>query len=124
VRTAASKIGALDEIARHREDARQAGRRVALVTGRFDVMTDEVAAALEAARGKADVLIVALRRMRDPLVADDDRALLVAALRIVDHVLVVSDGELGVASTRLSPDTWAVSPEEPATRALLERLRR
>ena len=97
MRKARSKIGTLAEVKERVEAARSAGRTVALANGCFDVLHAGHVRYLAGARAEADVLVVgvngdaSVRRLKGPgrpLLPEDDRALVVAALACVDHVLV------------------------------------
>jgi bifunctional ADP-heptose synthase (sugar kinase/adenylyltransferase) len=124
MRTAASKIVTADDAVTQASAARSAGRRIALVSGRFELLHPGVVRTLADARTGADVLIVALLAHPTALVADAERAQLVAALRDVDHVAVVAPEDLPGFVERLGPDAHVSEGDAPETRALLERLRR
>jgi D-glycero-beta-D-manno-heptose 1-phosphate adenylyltransferase len=113
MRTASSKIGTLDEVRARVEQARAAGRTVALANGCFDVLHVGHVRYLEGARAEADVLVVGIngdgsvRRLKGParpVLPEHDRALLVAALRCVDHVLVFHEDDVGALLLALRPD--------------------
>jgi bifunctional ADP-heptose synthase (sugar kinase/adenylyltransferase) len=124
MRTAASKIETPEGVAVRVDRARAAGRHVALASGRFELLQPGLVRALADAKGAGDVLVVALLSDPAALVADAERALLVAALRAVDHVAVVAPGELPALLARLRPDAHVPEGDAAETRALLERLRR
>ena len=107
------KIGTLDEIRRRVADARAGGRTIAFANGCFDVLHVGHVRYLEGARGEADVLVVgvngdaSVRRLKGegrPVLPEADRALLVAALRVVDHVLVFVDDDVSRLLLALRPD--------------------
>ena len=113
MRTAASKIATLDEVARQVREARAAGRTVALANGCFDVLHAGHVRYLQGARAEADVLVVgvngdaSVRRLKGegrPVMPEGDRALLVAALGAVDHVVVFADDDAGALIRALRPD--------------------
>jgi len=113
VRTAASKIGTLEEVRARLLEARAAGRSVALANGCFDLLHVGHVRYLQGARGQADVLVVAVngdasvRRLKGegrPLMSAPDRALLVAALRSVDHVVVFEEDDVRALLLALRPD--------------------
>ena len=58
MRPAHSKIGTLEAVRERVEDARRAGRRVALANGCFDVLHAGHVRYLEGARAEADLLVV------------------------------------------------------------------
>jgi rfaE bifunctional protein nucleotidyltransferase chain/domain len=113
VRLAREKIGTLAEVKGRVEEARRAGRTVALANGCFDVLHVGHVRYLAAARAEADVLVVgvngdeSVRRLKGPgrpLLPADDRAVLVAALESVDHVVVFPEGDVGALLLALRPD--------------------
>jgi rfaE bifunctional protein nucleotidyltransferase chain/domain len=113
LRRAAAKIGALEEVAARVEEARRAGKTVALANGCFDVLHVGHVRYLEGARAEADVLVVgvnaddSVRRLKGegrPVQPAEDRALLVAALRSVDHVVVFAEDDVGSLLLALRPD--------------------
>ena len=158
-RTAASKVGALGEVAERVRAARAQGRTVALANGCFDVLHAGHVRYLHGARAEADVLVVGIngdasvRRLKGegrPVMPEGDRAILVAALRDVDHVVVFGEDDVSGLILALRPDvhckgtdyTTETVPERAVvrsyggrvaivgdakdhdTRKLLERLRR
>jgi len=113
VRRAEGKIGSLGEVAARVAEARGAGRTVALANGCFDVLHVGHVRYLEGARAEADVLVVgvnaddSVRRLKGagrPAQPAEDRALLVAALRAVDHVLVFEEDDVSRLILALRPD--------------------
>ena len=113
MRRAAEKIGTLDEVRRRVEDARASGRTIAFANGCFDVLHVGHVRYLEGARGEADVLVVgvngdaSVRRLKGegrPVLPEADRALLVAALRAVDHVVVFPDDDVSRLLLALRPE--------------------
>src|SRR6185369_2272218 len=84
-----------------------------LANGCFDVLHVGHVRYLAAARAEADVLVVgvngdaSVRRLKGPgrpLLPEDDRALVVAALACVDHVLVFPEDDVGALLLALEPD--------------------
>ena len=113
MRRAAEKIGTLDEVRRRVEAARADGRTIAFANGCFDVLHVGHVRYLEGARGEADVLVVgvngdaSVRRLKGegrPVLPEADRALLVAAVRAVDHVVVFPDDDVSRLLLALRPD--------------------
>lgn len=113
MRTARSKIGTLHEVRARVEAARSAGRTVALANGCFDVLHVGHVRYLQGARAEADVLVVgvnsdaSVRRLKGagrPVAPAEDRAVLVAALRCVDHVVVFDDDTVERLLLTLKPD--------------------
>jgi D-glycero-beta-D-manno-heptose 1-phosphate adenylyltransferase len=113
VRQARAKIGTLPEIEGRVREARSAGKTVALANGCFDVLHVGHVRYLAGARAEADVLVVgvngdaSVRRLKGPgrpLMPEDDRALMVAAQRSVDHVVVFAEDHVGALLLALRPD--------------------
>ena len=113
MRRAAEKIATLEEVRRRVEEARAAGRTVAFANGCFDVLHVGHVRYLEGARAEADVLVVgvngddSVRRLKGegrPVLPEGDRALLVAAIRAVDHVVVFADDDVSRLLLALRPD--------------------
>lgn len=113
MRTAPSKIATLAEVEARVEEARRAGKTVALANGCFDVLHVGHVRYLQGARREADVLVVGLngddsvRRLKGPgrpVLGEQDRALLVAAVRAVDHVVVFAEDDVKGLLLALRPD--------------------
>jgi D-glycero-beta-D-manno-heptose 1-phosphate adenylyltransferase len=113
LRTAASKVGSLEQVKAAVEAARAAGRTVALANGCFDVLHVGHVRYLQGARAEADLLVVGInsdesvRRLKGegrPVMPAEDRALVVAALRSVDHVVVFGEPDVGHLLRTLRPD--------------------
>lgn len=107
------KIASLTEIAGRVERERAAGRTVALANGVFDLIHVGHVRYLEAAAEMADVLVVAVNSDAStrankgdgrPVVPEDERAELVAALGCVDHVLIFDDRTVVPVIRALRPD--------------------
>jgi rfaE bifunctional protein nucleotidyltransferase chain/domain len=113
MRTAHSKVASLDDVRSRVEDARRRGLTVALANGCFDVLHVGHIRYLEGARREADVLVVGVNgdgsvaRLKGPgrpLMPSEDRAVLVAALRAVDHVVVFEEDDVTRLLLALRPD--------------------
>jgi rfaE bifunctional protein nucleotidyltransferase chain/domain len=113
VRPARSKLGSLDEVKARVAEARRAGRTIALANGCFDLLHVGHVRYLQGAKAEADVLVVGvngdasvarLKGAGRPVMPAEDRALLVAAQRAVDHVLVFEDDHVGRLLLELRPD--------------------
>jgi D-glycero-beta-D-manno-heptose 1-phosphate adenylyltransferase len=113
VRRAQDKIGSLAEVAARVEEARAAGRSIALANGCFDVLHVGHVRYLAGAKNEADLLVVgvngdaSVRRLKGegrPVLPEADRALLVAALRSVDHVVVFHEDDVTQLLLTLRPD--------------------
>jgi len=158
VREARSKIGTLEAVRERVEQARRAGRTIAFANGCFDVLHAGHVRYLEGARAEADLLVVgvngdaSVRRLKGegrPAVPEDERALLVAALKLVDLVVVFHEDDVKRLLLELRPDVHCKGtdytpetvperdvvrsyggrvaivgdPKRHDTRALLERIR-
>ena len=109
----AAKIRSLAEVRARVESARAAGRSIALANGVFDLIHVGHVRYLEAAAAMADVLVVAVNSDAStrankgpsrPIVPEDERAELVAALGCVDHVVLFEEkSPIGVIRA-LRPD--------------------
>ncbi|MEM9290125.1 MAG: adenylyltransferase/cytidyltransferase family protein [Acidobacteriota bacterium] len=99
---------------------RQAGRRVAFANGHFDLLHVGHLRYLQAARATADALIVAIndddsvRRLKGegrPLVPEDERAELLAALDPVTWVVIFDGDTPAPLLSRLKPDIHCKGPD-------------
>ena len=134
MRTARSKLVSREEARRRAGEARVQGRTVALANGCFDVLHVGHVRYLAGAKAEADVLVVgvngdaSVRRLKGegrPVMPAEDRALLVAALRSVDHVVVFAEDDVRDLIADLRPDvhckgtdyTPETVPERDAVRA-------
>jgi D-glycero-beta-D-manno-heptose 1-phosphate adenylyltransferase len=159
LRSAASKIAGLAEVRARLEAVRSRGATVALANGCFDLIHVGHVRYLEAARAEADALVVgvngdeSVRRLKGPgrpVLPEADRALLVAALRAVDHVVIFPEDDVSRLLLELRPDVHCKGtdytpetvperdvvlsyggriaivgdPKSHDTRALLDRIRR
>ena len=101
------------EIERIRTGYRQGGKKVVFTNGCFDVLHAGHIRYLEAARSLGDVLLVGLnsnasvQRLKGagrPLVDEEDRAVLLTALRCVDYVIRFDEDTPLKLITMLLPD--------------------
>ena len=103
-------------------------RPLLVATGRFDVLRTEAAQALTAARARtgAASLLVALRPLADALAPMEARAEMAAALRMVDYVFVVPNGDWPASVASLQPIEIVDLEEADAERIrqLIEHVRR
>ena len=113
MRPARSKLGTLEAVRRRVEQARAAGRTIALANGCFDILHVGHVRYLAGARAEADVLVVgvngdgSVRRLKGtgrPITPEQDRALMVAGLRSVDHVVVFQEDDVSRLLLALRPD--------------------
>ena len=127
------KVVSEDELCQQVAAARHAGRRIAFTNGCFDLLHPGHIRSLEQARSLGDGLVVAVnsdRSVREnkgpgrPLVAEDERAEVLASLAAVDWVVIFDDATPHRLIARVVPDIlvkgedWA--PEEIAGRAEVE----
>ena len=112
-RRARSKIASVGEVAARLAEERARGRTVALANGCFDVLHVGHVRYLRGAKAEADVLVVgvngdaSVRRLKGegrPVLGEEDRALLVAAQRAVDHVVVFHEDDVKALLLELRPD--------------------
>lgn len=113
MREAAGKIAPLETLRERVRAARLEGRTVAFANGCFDVLHVGHARYLQGAAAQADLLVVgvngdgSVRRLKGPgrpLLPSGDRALLVAALLVVDHVVVFEEDDVRRLLLELRPD--------------------
>ena len=106
----------IEEAARWADAQRQAGRRIVLANGVFDLLHVGHVRYLMAARALGDVLVVALnsdasvRRLKGqgrPIMSAAERAELVGALRPVDAVVVFEEDTVDRVVGVLRPDVQA-----------------
>lgn len=158
MRASVSKVGSLESVRERVAAVREEGRTVALANGCFDVLHVGHVRYLEGARAEADVLVVgvngddSVRRLKGegrPVMPAEDRALMVAALKCTDHVVVFEEDDVSHLLLTLRPDVHCKGtdyteetvperdvvrsyggrvaivgdPKEHDTRRLLERIR-
>ena len=102
-----------DELLAAIENERASGRSVAFANGCFDIIHVGHVRYLEGAATEADLLVVGLnsddsvRELKGegrPVMPEDERAELIAALRMVDFVTIFSDRSPARLIGRLKPD--------------------
>ena len=107
-------------LARRLDAERAAGRTIVLANGCFDLLHVGHVRYLEAAKREGDVLVVAInsdesvRRNKGegrPLVTQDERAEVLAALRCVDFVTVFGEATADDLIRALRPDVHAKGTE-------------
>ncbi|MCU1326372.1 MAG: hldE 1 [Bryobacterales bacterium] len=103
----------LDELIALRPAWAREGRRVVWTNGCFDILHVGHIRSLRDAKALGDILIVGLnsdasvRRNKGPsrpVVGEDDRAEMIAALEAVDYVTIFDDVEPSAILARLQPD--------------------
>jgi len=94
------KVCTRSELVRIREDLRRAGQRVVFTNGCFDILHRGHIEYLKEAKRLGDVLIVAVnsddsvRRLKGemrPVIVEEDRTVVLAALEMVDYVIVFDE---------------------------------
>ncbi|MCG8431752.1 MAG: D-glycero-beta-D-manno-heptose 1-phosphate adenylyltransferase [Candidatus Omnitrophica bacterium] len=92
---------------------KRAGRRIVFTNGCFDILHYGHAEYLQKARGKGDILVVAvnsdssvraIKGVQRPLVGENDHARLVAALESVDYVTIFRETTPYEVIRALKPD--------------------
>ncbi len=92
---------------------RQAGQRIVMTNGCFDLLHPGHVASLQEARKQGECLVVGLnsdRSVRElkgaghPLIDQQGRAEMLAALACVDHVVIFDDVSVAGLVERLAPD--------------------
>jgi D-beta-D-heptose 7-phosphate kinase / D-beta-D-heptose 1-phosphate adenosyltransferase len=111
--TAGHKIVPIDQIEAHVRRLRHAGQRVVMTNGCFDLLHPGHVACLQEARRHGDCLLVAMnsdRSVRElkgagrPIVDEQGRAEMLAALACVDCVVIFDDRSVGGLVERVAPD--------------------
>ncbi|MCC7386371.1 MAG: adenylyltransferase/cytidyltransferase family protein [Deltaproteobacteria bacterium] len=135
MRSAESKRRSLDALAAISRDARAAGRRVVLANGVFDLLHVGHVRYLESARQLGDLLIVAVNSDAStraykgpdrPVIPEEERAEIVAALECVDHVVIFDEPNVIGVIEALAPAIQAkgtdYTEDSVPERAAVERL--
>jgi D-beta-D-heptose 7-phosphate kinase / D-beta-D-heptose 1-phosphate adenosyltransferase len=107
------KIVPIEQIEAHVERVRQSGRRIVMTNGCFDLLHPGHAACLQEARRHGDYLLVGLnsdRSVRElkgvghPVVDQEGRSEMLAALACVDCVVIFDDASVSGLVGRVLPD--------------------
>ncbi len=110
------KILSLSALRQRLEERRKCAERIVLANGCFDLLHVGHIRYLEGARREGDVLVVgvnsdaserALKGGGRPILPQQARAELVAALDVVDYVLIFDDPDVAPLLTALRPDVHA-----------------
>lgn len=135
MRTAQGKIVERSRLPQVITELRQLAKTIVFANGCFDILHVGHIRYLEGARAQADTLIVgvnadssvcALKGPGRPILDERARALLVAALRVVDYVVIFSDPNVECLLKEIRPDVHAkgtdYTPESVPERAVADRL--
>ncbi|MDD3604299.1 MAG: D-glycero-beta-D-manno-heptose 1-phosphate adenylyltransferase [Kiritimatiellae bacterium] len=113
MKLASSKILSREEMKKERARLKAAGRKVSFTNGCFDIIHAGHVDYLQWARNQADALIVGLnsdasvRRNKGekrPIVNENDRAYVLAALACVDYVVIFDEEEPAQLIAEIIPD--------------------
>jgi len=113
---AAARILSRDAVISETSSARQAGKTIVLANGCFDVLHAGHIRYLRAARQLGDVLVVAinaddqvklLKGSGRPILAERERAELVASLEVVDFVTIFDEPTVEQLLLAIKPDVHA-----------------
>ena len=116
MRHAASKIVTRELLRNKLAEHKKRRQRIVLANGCFDTLHVGHVRYLEGARREGDLLVVgvnadssvcALKGPGRPILAENARALLVGALRVVDYVVLFSDPSVESLLEDLRPDVHA-----------------
>jgi D-glycero-beta-D-manno-heptose 1-phosphate adenylyltransferase len=135
MRHAASKIVSREKLREILAERKQTGARVVFANGCFDTLHVGHIRYLEGAREQGDVLVAAVnsdasvRELKGPgrpILPESARAELVAALRVVDYVVIFGERNVEALLEFLRPDVHAkgtdYTPETVPERATAARL--
>ena len=116
MRSAASKIVTRDVLRERLAEHRRRGQRIVFANGCFDTLHVGHVRYLEGARGEGDILVVgvnadssvcALKGPGRPILNENARTQLVAALKSVDYVILFPEPNVEVLLETLRPDVHA-----------------
>jgi D-glycero-beta-D-manno-heptose 1-phosphate adenylyltransferase len=116
MRSADTKILAREDTSTQLAKLRREGKRIVLANGCFDTLHVGHVRYLSGAKREGDVLVVAVnsdastRKLKGPgrpILEEQARALLVAALRDVDYVVIFSEPNVETLLEELRPDVHA-----------------
>jgi D-glycero-beta-D-manno-heptose 1-phosphate adenylyltransferase len=135
MRTAASKIVTRDVLREKLAEHKRRGQRIIFANGCFDTLHAGHIRYLEGARREGDVLVVGvnadssvgtLKGPGRPILDENARAQLVAALKSVDYVVLFSEPNVEALLEELRPDVHAkgtdYTPDTVPERAVAARL--
>lgn len=135
MRAAQEKIVSREKLAELLAEKKRGGARVVFANGCFDTLHAGHVRYLEGARREGSVLVVgvnadlSMRNLKGagrPVLEEDARALLVAALRVVDYVVIFSEPNVEALLQELRPQVHAkgtdYTTENVPERAVADRL--
>src|SRR5437762_8019500 len=126
MRNCSMKLRRLEELPKLVE-----GSRVVLADGCFDILHVGHLRYLRDARALGDVLVVAInsdrstRLIKDegrPILGENERVLLVSALRPVDYVVLFDEPDVSRVLNVLRPAIHAKDPKNHSTRDIINRI--
>jgi len=118
--SAGNKIVSMECLAPTLQRLREAGRRVVMTNGCFDLLHPGHVASLQEARKQGDCLLVAVnsdRSIREikgpgrPVIDEQGRAEMLAALTCVDYVVVFDEASVAGLVDRVQPDVLVKSDQ-------------
>lgn len=124
-----SRVVSLRELVAMRARWREAGQRLVLTNGTFDVLHVGHVRYLEAARAMGDILVVGINSDESvrgykgpgrPVVPQDERAEIVAALRCVDYAVVFDEPTATALVEALQPEVYAKGGDYDGSKPLPE----
>jgi D-beta-D-heptose 7-phosphate kinase/D-beta-D-heptose 1-phosphate adenosyltransferase len=125
------KIKTLEEAVALRNRLKEAGQKLVLSTGTFDILQVEHVQHLYSARTQGDALVVGLysdRTIREtegasyPIVPEMERAEVLAALSSVDCIVIIDDADPKHFVDSIAPDVLATEDEDASTAAIIEKV--
>lgn len=135
MRSAQEKIVERKELSRIGQELRASSRKIVFANGCFDILHVGHIRYLEGARAEGDALVVGvngdtsvcgLKGPGRPILDERARALLVAALRVVDYVVIFDEPNVEALLAELRPDVHAKGTDYTAEtvpeRAVADRL--
>ena len=135
MRPAHEKIIEREELPEIAKDLREREKKIVFANGCFDILHVGHVRYLEGARAEGDALIVGvnadssvggLKGPGRPVLDENARAVLVAALRVVDYVVIFPDPNVESLLAELRPDVHAkgtdYTEQNVPERAVAERL--